>query len=43
MVARHLNEAAPGEGLVPATESNQSGGDVCSRPDWLGLMTGLKV
>src|SRR5688572_12924177 len=33
MVARHLNEAAPGEGLVPATESNQwEGGRVPSLP-----------
>ena len=31
MVARHLNEAAPGNGLVPATESNLVGrGDVYS-------------
>jgi hypothetical protein len=40
MVARHLNEVAPGEGLVPATESNLLGGGPCARhpTNWLGLI-----
>jgi hypothetical protein len=31
MVARHLKEAAPGEGLVPATESNLVWEGTCVR------------